>query len=169
MVAEKDKTDMLPLGPFGRQNVPVVLVDDTILALGKMGRYNRERSAAKVAAVTRVQRQDHHPVCFGGHAGHTLCHPDARAQLQHAIGLPLTLLRLGPKHEWAALEMGMNQPGEIRYLGQICRPDIGIITNVAPAHLEGLHTLDGVAAAKAELLDAVVPAAFWCSMPMTTG
>ena len=57
------------------------------------------------------------------------------------IGLPLTLLRLEKTHQVAVLELGMNHPGEIRRLGAICLPDIGMITNIGPAHLEGVGSL----------------------------
>jgi UDP-N-acetylmuramoyl-tripeptide--D-alanyl-D-alanine ligase len=69
------------------------------------------------------------------------------------IGLPLTLLHLNDSHEWAVLELGMNHPGEIAYLTKICAPDIGIITNIGPAHLEGLDSIDAVTLAKGELLE----------------
>jgi UDP-N-acetylmuramoyl-tripeptide--D-alanyl-D-alanine ligase len=71
------------------------------------------------------------------------------------IGLPLTLLRLTPKHQWGVVELGMNHPGEIRRLADICKPDMGVITNIAPAHLEGVGSVEGVLAAKSELLEAL--------------
>jgi murE/murF fusion protein len=67
------------------------------------------------------------------------------------IGLPLSLLPLEVKHKAAILEMGMNSPGEIARLARIAGPDISCIVSIHPAHLEGLHTLEGVAAAKEEL------------------
>jgi UDP-N-acetylmuramoyl-tripeptide--D-alanyl-D-alanine ligase len=71
------------------------------------------------------------------------------------IGLPLTLFGLNDEHEWAVLELGMNHPGEIERLARICIPQIGVITNIAPGHLEGVKDLDGVMRAKGELLDVV--------------
>ncbi len=68
------------------------------------------------------------------------------------IGLPLTLLKLEPNHQWAVLELGTNHPGEIARLAQICEPDIGVITNIGPAHLEGLGSIEGVAKEKGSLL-----------------
>jgi UDP-N-acetylmuramoyl-tripeptide--D-alanyl-D-alanine ligase len=75
-----------------------------------------------------------------------------RKNFNNDIGLPLTLLDLSPEHRWAVVEMGMNAPGEIRRLAEIGRPDIGVITNIAPAHLEGVGSIDGVMNAKGELL-----------------
>jgi UDP-N-acetylmuramoyl-tripeptide--D-alanyl-D-alanine ligase len=73
------------------------------------------------------------------------------------IGLPLSVLKLGTGHRAAVFEMGMSEPGEIRRLADIAAPSIGVITNVAPCHLEQLGSLEAVAAAKGELLDALGP------------
>lgn len=70
------------------------------------------------------------------------------------IGLPLSLLPITPQHRAAVLEMGMNVKGEIARLGEIADPDISCITNIHGAHLEGLGSIDGVAAAKEELFSA---------------
>lgn len=71
------------------------------------------------------------------------------------IGMPLTLLELSSRHDVAVLEMGSNQPGEIARLAQIAAPDVGIITNIAPAHLQGLGNLEGVAREKGDLFRAL--------------
>ena len=71
--------------------------------------------------------------------------------LNNQIGVPLTLLSIRPRHEFAVVEMGANHPGEIGGLTDIVRPNIALITNAAAAHLEGFRTLDGVAQAKAEI------------------
>jgi UDP-N-acetylmuramoyl-tripeptide--D-alanyl-D-alanine ligase len=73
--------------------------------------------------------------------------------LNNLIGVPLTLLRIQAEHEFAVIEMGMNKPGEIEILTKIAAPDLGLITNVGMAHLEGLGSLSGVAMAKWELAD----------------
>jgi UDP-N-acetylmuramoyl-tripeptide--D-alanyl-D-alanine ligase len=73
------------------------------------------------------------------------------ANENNLIGLPLTLLRLTGGETVAVLEMGMNVPGEIARMTEIATPDVGLITNVGPAHLEGLGSVAGVAAAKGEL------------------
>ncbi|MCK5920813.1 MAG: UDP-N-acetylmuramoyl-tripeptide--D-alanyl-D-alanine ligase, partial [Methylococcales bacterium] len=70
-------------------------------------------------------------------------------------GVPLTLLKLRDGHQSAVIEMGMNHAGELTYLGKIVKPTIGLITNAAAAHLEGLGTIQGVADAKGELIDAL--------------
>jgi MurE/MurF fusion protein len=77
-----------------------------------------------------------------------------RGNFNNLIGLPLSLLPLGPGHRAAVLEMGMNRPGEIARLARIADPDIACIVNVHAAHLQGLHSLEGVARAKEELFAA---------------
>jgi UDP-N-acetylmuramoyl-tripeptide--D-alanyl-D-alanine ligase len=73
--------------------------------------------------------------------------------LNNLIGLPLSLLKMNAKDRVAVLEMGMNRPGEILRLTQIAEPDLGIVTNIGPVHLEGLGSIAGVMEAKGELLE----------------
>ena len=72
-------------------------------------------------------------------------------------GVPLTLLALEPEHEAAVLELGMNAFGEIAALAQLCQPTIGVVTTIAPAHLEGVGSVEGVQKAKGELVEAIPP------------
>jgi UDP-N-acetylmuramoyl-tripeptide--D-alanyl-D-alanine ligase len=131
--------------------------DDEFAAMAALGRAVRDRSEARVVAIT-------------GSSGKTstkdilaaLCRPVARtvaAEEGHnnEIGLPLTLTRLEPDTEVLITEMGMRGLGEIAALSAIARPDIGLITNIGPVHLEYLGTIDRVAQAKAELLEALPP------------
>lgn len=73
--------------------------------------------------------------------------------LNNHIGVPLTLLRLRPEHELAVVEMGASHPGDIRELVEIAEPDMGLITNVGKAHLEGFGSFEGVMRTKGELYD----------------
>ena len=73
--------------------------------------------------------------------------------LNNEIGVPLTLLRLRDAHRYAVIEMGTNHIGEIRHLSRITHPTVALITNAAPAHLEGLRNMEIVAEAKAEIFD----------------
>jgi UDP-N-acetylmuramoyl-tripeptide--D-alanyl-D-alanine ligase len=71
------------------------------------------------------------------------------------FGLPLMLLKLEPQHDLAVIEMGMSHAGEIRALAKIARPEIGVVTNVAPVHLEFFDSLAGIARAKYELIESL--------------
>ncbi|MCM2285407.1 MAG: UDP-N-acetylmuramoyl-L-alanyl-D-glutamate--2,6-diaminopimelate ligase [Desulfobacula sp.] len=127
----------------------------TLTALGDLARYQRLRSKAKVLAVTgssgktttRKLLEDIFTTRFHTHA--TL------GNLNNEIGLPLTLLKLSAAHEWAIVEMGMNHPGEISRLSRMALPDMAVITNTAPVHLEGLGSVENVALAKAEIFDGI--------------
>src|SRR5262249_60452562 len=74
----------------------------------------------------------------------------SEGNLNNEVGVPLTLFRLEREHVAAAVEMGMNRPGEIGRLAAIAVPDAGLITAVQPAHLLGLGSVEGVGAAKGE-------------------
>jgi UDP-N-acetylmuramoyl-tripeptide--D-alanyl-D-alanine ligase len=130
---------------------------DGFEAMAALGRAVRERSDARVVAIT-------------GSSGKTstkdilaaLCRPVTRtvaAEEGHnnEIGLPLTLTRLEPDTDVLITEMGMRGLGHIAALAEIARPGVGVITNIGPVHLELLGTIDRVAQAKAELLHALPP------------
>ena len=76
-----------------------------------------------------------------------------RRNLNNHYGLPLSLLQLEPEHQIAVLELGMSAPGEIARLSCIARPDLGVVTNVKPVHLEFFSSLGGIAKAKRELIE----------------
>jgi UDP-N-acetylmuramoyl-tripeptide--D-alanyl-D-alanine ligase len=79
------------------------------------------------------------------------------ANLNTEIGLPLTLMGLAPDHWAAVLEMGMYAPGDVAVLASIARPDVGIVTNVAPIHLERMGSIERIARAKSELVASLAP------------
>lgn len=132
--------------------VPVVLVDDTLYALGELARYRRRQlPTLKVAAITgssgKTTVKDMLAAIIDKHAT-TL---KTTGNFNNLVGLPLSLLPVDYRHRYAVLEMGMNRPGEIARLAEIARPDVACITNVQAAHLEGVGSIAGVAAAKGEL------------------
>jgi UDP-N-acetylmuramoyl-tripeptide--D-alanyl-D-alanine ligase len=131
--------------------------EDAFGALAALAREVRSRSAAKVVAVTGSTAKTSTKDILGA-----LCTPHARTVVaegsqNNEIGLPLTLCRLEPDTEVAIVEMGMRGVGQIAELCEIARPDVGIITTVGPVHLELLGTIERVAEAKAELIDALPP------------
>ena len=78
-----------------------------------------------------------------------------RGNLNNQFGLPLSLLRLEPETEIGVFEMGMSGPGEIRLLAQLAKPDVGVVTNVSAAHLEFFPSVEAIARAKYELVEAL--------------
>lgn len=132
--------------------VVCIRVPDTTRALGHLGTFQRERSNTSVIAVTGSNGKTTTRELISAVFSQKFPTLTTAGNFNNEIGLPLTLLRIGRQHQWAVVELGMNHPGEIRALARICRPDIGVITNVAPAHLEGVGCLDGVAKAKGELI-----------------
>jgi UDP-N-acetylmuramoyl-tripeptide--D-alanyl-D-alanine ligase len=134
------------------RGVACVAVDDTTRALGRLAAFQRGRADIPVVAITgsngKTSTRQMTALVMAQHL-RTL---STRGNLNNEIGLPLTLFRLETAHEAAVLELGMNHTGEIDRLGAICRPTVGVITNVASAHLEFLGSLEGVARAKGELI-----------------
>ena len=139
----------------GRLKVPMIVVDDVLEALERLGVAARKRSKAKFIAVT-------------GSVGKTT----TKEMLRHALapsgsvhapiksfnnhwGVPLTLARMPKEADFGVFEIGMNHPGEIRPLVKMVRPHVAIITLVAAAHLEHFGNLNEIADAKAEILEGV--------------
>lgn len=133
----------------------LILVDDTQMALQRMAVYHRRQLTPTVVGIT-------------GSVGKTSVKEVATAVLSRRYRtlkskrsfnseatLPTTLMQLQPDHEVAVLEMGMWAPGEIRFLANLARPKIGIVTNVGPSHLERLGSLEAIAHAKAELVESL--------------
>jgi UDP-N-acetylmuramoyl-tripeptide--D-alanyl-D-alanine ligase len=131
--------------------------DDAFAALAALGAEIRSRSRAKVVAITGSTAKTSTKDILGA-----LCAPHAptvvaEGSQNNELGLPLTLCRLEPDTEVAIVEMGMRGLGQIAELCRIARPDIGVVTSVGPVHLELLGTVERVAQAKAEVIDALPP------------
>jgi UDP-N-acetylmuramoyl-tripeptide--D-alanyl-D-alanine ligase len=135
---------------------PVFVVRSPVEALGDLAHAHRERlrkipvvgitgSSGKTSTKEMLS-------CLLSAGRNVLKNPGNRNNL---IGMPLALLELSGDHHAAVMEMGTNRPGEIARLSQIAAPDIGILTNIAPAHLQGLGSLEGVAREKGDLFRAL--------------
>jgi len=140
-----------------RGPTPVVLVEDTTRALGRLAAYHRARFSLPVAAVTGSNGKTTTKEMMASVLGALGPVLKPESSFNNQWGLPLTLFRLGPEHRAAALELGANQPGEIAALARICRPTVGIVTVVASAHTEFFGSLDGVQAEKSALVRAIPP------------
>ncbi|MDD4888820.1 MAG: UDP-N-acetylmuramoyl-tripeptide--D-alanyl-D-alanine ligase [Phycisphaerae bacterium] len=146
----------LPTVANGRP-VGLIVVSDTVSALGKLAAWYRGRLPATVIAITGSNGK----TTTKNMVEHMLSR-DRRLvaspkSYNNNIGLPLTLLSADASHDVVVCEVGSNAPGEIAGLGAICRPDIGVIVSVSETHLEKLKSLDGVAAEKASLLGQLAP------------
>lgn len=133
-------------------DIPVIVVDDTLHALGLLAADWRQQMPATVIGITgsngKTTLKEMVASCLALSAD-TL---PTEGNLNNEIGVPLMLARLGREHRYAVIEMGANHAGEIARLTALVQPEIVAITNAAPAHLEGFGSLEGVAKAKGEIL-----------------
>ena len=134
---------------------PVIRVDDTLAALQRLANFARRKWGKTVVAIT-------------GSTGKTTTKEMTSLLLQahfrifksagnfnNDFGLPLSLLKLAEEHEMAVLELGMSRAGEIQRLSRIAEPNIGVVTNVRPVHLENFRSIAEIAHAKRELIESL--------------
>jgi UDP-N-acetylmuramoyl-tripeptide--D-alanyl-D-alanine ligase len=138
---------------------PHVLVGDTGRALQELGRAARQRSRAKVIGVTgSVGKTSTKEALYAAldrwRPGKV--HRSVKSYNNHT-GVPLSLARMPPDADYAVLEMGMNNRGEIAALTRLVRPNVAIITAIAPAHIENLGSEEAIADAKAEVFEGLEP------------
>jgi UDP-N-acetylmuramoyl-tripeptide--D-alanyl-D-alanine ligase len=136
---------------------PVVVVEDTTSALQRLGAFHRRRQALPVVAVTGSNGKTTTKELAAAVLARRLRVLKAAGSLNNQWGVPLTLLGIEPDHQAVVLELGMNAFGEIAALAQIAQPTVGVVTVIAPAHLEGVGSLEGVQKAKGELVEAIAP------------
>ncbi len=137
--------------PMTGLSIPQVAVADTVAALQILGRARRWEFFGPVVAITGSSgKTTTRKILTAILRGRFVTHQPIRNFNNH-IGVPLTLLELEKQHEAAVIELGCSDFGEIEELTECADPDVALITNVGPAHLERLGDLDGVARAKGEL------------------
>ena len=157
LIVQLDKTSALPLSDWERDGIACLAVEDTTRALGDVAAYNRRRSNASVIGITGSNGKTTTRQMTAAIVSQRYTTLATAGNFNNQIGLPLTLLNLASNHQWAVLELGTNYPGEIARLAEICEPDIGVITNIGPAHLEGLGSIEGVAREKGSLVANMEP------------
>lgn len=140
-----------------QQDLPTLVVDDTRKAMGKLAATWRSGFDVPLIAVTGSNGKTTVKEMLVSILGLKAPVLATRGNLNNDIGVPLTLFGLGEEHRYAVVEMGANHPGEISWLSHIARPTVAIITQCAPAHLEGFGSVEGVARAKAEIFDGLEP------------
>ncbi|TLY49449.1 MAG: UDP-N-acetylmuramoyl-tripeptide--D-alanyl-D-alanine ligase [Gammaproteobacteria bacterium] len=138
-------------------DLPQVVVDDTQIALGDIARAVRAQRHVRVIGITGSNGKTTVKTLVAAIlALHGKTHVNV-GNLNNEIGLPLSLLALPKDAQYAVLEMGAGKPGDIAYLAAIARPEIGLVNNIAPAHLERMGTLSGIAETKGALYAALPP------------
>ena len=157
-------------------DIPLIVVDDTLHALGSLAAEWRGQMPATVIGITGSNGK----TTLKEMVASCLSLSDAtlatQGNLNNEIGVPLMLAKLGREHHYAVIEMGANHAGEIARLTAMVEPKIVAITNAAPAHLEGFGSIEGVAKAKGEILTGELPPevvilnaddeffSYWCSL-----
>jgi UDP-N-acetylmuramoyl-tripeptide--D-alanyl-D-alanine ligase len=140
---------------LARGAAAALVPDDAHAALATLAGAVRDRSQARVVAITgSTGKTSTKDILYA------MCAPQAKTianegNYNNELGVPLTLARLEPDTEICIAELGMRGLGQIAYLASFTKPDIGVITNVGPVHLELVETIENVAKAKAELLAAL--------------
>lgn len=145
------------LPALGRLTAPMIVVDDVLAALAKLGQAARARISGKVIAVTgsvgktTTKEMLRHVLAPSGKV-----HASA-ASFNNHWGVPLTLARMPKDTDFGVFEIGMNHFDEIRPLVKMVQPDVALITNIGAAHLGNFKSLEDIAAAKSEIFEGVVP------------
>jgi len=140
---------------LARGAAAALVPEDAHAALAAVAGTVRDRAKAKVVAITgSTGKTSTKDILYA------ICAPQAKTianegNYNNELGVPLTLARLEPDTEICIAELGMRGLGQIAYLASFAKPDIGVITNVGPVHLELVETIENVAKAKAELLAAL--------------
>jgi len=135
--------------------IPIVQVNDTLQALSDLATMHRKQFNIPVIGVTGSCGKTTTKTMIASilsHVGNALA---TEGTLNNHIGLPLTVLKLTSEHEFAVFEMGANHVGEIKGLAHIAQPNVTLITNVAPVHIEGFGNIENIANAKAEIYQAL--------------
>ena len=135
-------------GPFP---AAMIQVDEVAAALARCGAYARQRIRGKVVAITGSAGKTTTKEFVAAGLGASAKVHRTTGNLNNELGLPLSLLSCPDDAEVAVFEIGMNGPGQIAFLARLADPDVALVTNVLPAHLEFFDSIDDIAAAKGEL------------------
>jgi UDP-N-acetylmuramoyl-tripeptide--D-alanyl-D-alanine ligase len=147
VLTEQGRYDLRSLPP----GTSCISVADTLRALGDLAAFHRNRFSLPVVAITGSNGKTTTKEML---AAILACRGEGlktAGNLNNLIGLPRMVFQLSERHKWAVLEMGMSEPGEIDRLAEIARPEVGVITNVSPAHLLSMGSVAAVSRAKGEL------------------
>ncbi|MEJ2282912.1 MAG: UDP-N-acetylmuramoyl-tripeptide--D-alanyl-D-alanine ligase [Desulfobacterales bacterium] len=157
LVIDRRKAAEFPIAAWQTKNITCIAVSDTTRALGDLAGYSRRRAKISVVAITGSNGKTTTRKLTAGVVARKYKTLATAGNFNNQIGLPLTLLKMTPAHQVAVVELGTNNPGEIARLAEISAPDIGVLTNIGPAHLEGLGSLEGVMREKGDLIKGLGP------------
>jgi UDP-N-acetylmuramoyl-tripeptide--D-alanyl-D-alanine ligase len=148
-VVRKDQLHRFP------GNIKLLPVDDTLIALQTLATAVRKLWGKPLIGITGSAGKTTTKEAVAHVLASKFRVLKSEGNFNNHFGLPLMLLKLEPEHDLAVIEMGMSHAGEIRALAKIANPDIGVVTNVAPVHLEFFDSLAGIARAKYELIESL--------------
>jgi UDP-N-acetylmuramoyl-tripeptide--D-alanyl-D-alanine ligase len=147
--------------------MPLLVANDTRIALGSLAAYWRSKFSMPLVALTGSNGKTTVKEMLASILREAVSDsrfpiPDSpvlatRGNLNNDIGVPLMLLELRSGHRYAVIEMGMNHAGEIRYLARLAAPDVALVNNAAPAHIEFFPSVDAIARAKGEIFEGLKP------------
>ena len=140
-----------------QSQIEQIEVADCKLAMGQLANYWRRFCDPCVIALTGSNGKTTVKEMVAGILRQNASVLATKGNFNNELGLPLTLFQLNSSHYYAVLEMGASKPGDVAYLADIAKPDVGLVTNIGPAHLEGFISVEGVARAKGELYAALPP------------
>lgn len=133
----------------------IVHVENTVQALHDIARHIRRKSGIRVVGITGTNGKTTTKEMLSCALSMKYRTHKNTGNLNNQIGLPLSIFRLGLEHEAAVFEMGASMPGDIRELCAIAEPDIGVLTNIGQAHLEGFGSVESIRRTKLELMQSV--------------
>ncbi len=139
--------------PNSQFPIPIIKVKDTLIALGKIAAYYRQKFKIPIIAITGSNGKTTTKEMAWQLLSQKFNTLKSKSSFNNAIGLPLTLLELKNVTQSAILEIGMNHVGEIKYLSEIAKPTIAIITNIGESHIGSLKTKENIAKEKAQILE----------------